>query len=385
MKRGVNGFRPERLSQVLDARGMTQAQLSAIAGVSTASISKWRKGTQEPTIEALREIANKLNVAADWFLRPPLDLDGSTKLFRSNASALKSARTFMAARQDWSKELAAILSEFVDYSDVSFPDYHFDTPLAISNNDIEQAATDCRKLWKLGLGPIPDVVLAIENAGGIVVRENTDIANIEGVSSWCEVNQRPFVYLNADKSNGFRSRFDAAHELGHIVLHRYISPDIAYVNYKEMERQAHYFAGAFLLPAETFSEEVPLVPTLDTLLALKPRWKASVAAMQMRLAALGLIDEQQQLNLWKRRSARFGGRAEPLDDQLVPEQPRLLRRTIALIIESGVMDREKLPAYVGLSSGDIENLAGLSEGYFQPIENRVVDINTVRLKRQEKP
>lgn len=381
MKRGVNGFRPERLAQVLDARGISQVQLAAIAGVSTGSISKWRNGLQEPQTDALANLARAVNVQPSWFLKPIPEFDGSVQLFRSNASALKSARALMSARHSWSKELVAEFGEFVDYPSVVFPQRSFLNPNLITNEEIELAASECRQLWRLGLGPIPDVVLAIENAGGVVVREVTGLARIEGVSSWCAVNERPFVFLSADKANGFRSRFDAAHELGHIVLHKHISPHIAQANHKEMERQAHYFAGAFLLPAETFSAEVPPMPTLDTLLALKPRWKTSVAAMQMRLAALELIDEREQLNLWKRRSARFGGKSEPLDDQLIPEQPRLMRRAVCLIVESGIMSRETIPDRVGLSPGDVENLAGLPEGYFAPVTSRVVDLDAVRLRR----
>ncbi|MBN8714277.1 MAG: ImmA/IrrE family metallo-endopeptidase [Xanthomonadales bacterium] len=381
MKRGVNGFRPERLTQVLDARGISQVQLAAIAGVSTGSISKWRNGLQEPQADALANLARAVNVQPSWFLRPIPEFDASVQLFRSNASALKSARALMSARHAWSKELAAEFGEFVEYPNVAFPERNFLDPNEITNEEIELAASECRQLWKLGLGPIPDVVLAIENAGGIVVREVTGVARIEGLSSWCAVNGRPFVYLSADKANGFRSRFDAAHELGHVVLHKHISPHIAQANHKEMERQAHYFAGAFLLPAETFSAEVPPMPTLDTLLALKPRWKTSVAAMQMRLAALGLIDEREQLNLWKRRSARFGGKSEPLDDQLVPEQPRLLRRAIAMMVEGGVFLRENIPDRVGLSAGDVQNLASLPEGYFAAGCGQVIDLSEIRLRR----
>lgn len=381
MRRGVSGFRPERLAQVLDARGISQVQLAAIAEVSPGSISKWRNGQQEPTTDALNKLARAVNVRPEWFLRPLPEFSASAQLFRSNASALKTARALMAVRHDWSKEVAAELGEFVEYPDLAFPERVYRDPKEISDEEIELAAAECREHWKLGLGPIPDVVLAIENAGGVVIREATGVARIEGLSSWCAVNGRPFVYLNADKANGFRSRFDAAHELGHVVMHRHIPPLVAQANHKEMERQAHYFAGAFLLPGETFSAELPPFPTLDTFLALKPRWKVSAAAMMKRASTLGLLDERDELNLWKRRSSRFGGKAEPLDADLPPEQPRLLRRAVGMIVEEGIMPREAIPDRIGLSAGDIENLVGLPEGYFAPVASRVVDLNAVRLRR----
>lgn len=381
MKRGVSGFRPERLNQALDARGMSQVQLATLADVSAGSISKWRNGLQEPTADALDKLAKAVNVKPEWFLRAATGFDTGIKLFRSNASALKSARAYMSVRHDWSKELAAEFGEFVEYPEVNFPVREYKDPNEVSDEDIEVAAAECRKIWKLGLGPVPDVVLAIENAGGIVVREATDKPRIEGVSSWCSVNERPFVYLNADKANGFRSRFDAAHELGHVILHRHVQEDVARANYRLMEDQAHYFAGAFLLPGETFANEVSGVPSLDTLLALKLRWKTSAAAMIKRLSVLEILDEQAELNLWKRRSARFGNKAEPYDDELTPEQPRLLKRAVTLLVEEGVNPRETIPDRVGLSAKDVEGLAGMPEDYFAPDRGQVIDLAAVRLRR----
>jgi Zn-dependent peptidase ImmA (M78 family)/transcriptional regulator with XRE-family HTH domain len=381
MKRGVSGFRGERLSQALDVRRLTQVQLASMVEVSPPTISKWRSGQQNPDPDALERLAKVINVEPDWFLRPVADTGGSALLFRSNASAHVVARALLRARHNWSKELVQGLSEFVDFPDINFPCRVFHNPSEIADEDIESAAAECRKAWKLGLGPIADVVLAVENAGGIVVREITGISQIEGLSSWSSSCSRPFIYLCADKENGIRSRFDVAHELGHIILHRYVDEGLAKSMHNEMERQAHRFAGAFLMPAETFATEVPLVPSLDTLLALKPRWKVSVAAMLMRLSALELIDEKERLNLFKRKSSRFGSKAEPLDDRFEPERPRLIRRAITLLAESNIMPIEAIPRYFGLSKGDMEGLGGLPTGYFTPKQGIVINLESVRLRR----
>ena len=58
-------------------------------------------------------------------------------------------------------------------------------------------------------------------------------------------HDRPVVVLGADKGQSDRSPFDAAHELGHLVLHR---PEHA--GTREVETQAHRFAAAFLMPAD---------------------------------------------------------------------------------------------------------------------------------------
>ena len=232
-------------------------------------------------------------------------------------------------------------------------------------------------MWRIGRAAVPDLALAIEGAGVILIREETGIAQIEGLSAWSEALGRPMVLLSADKDNGYRSRFDLAHELGHLILHKHIHRPTERDRHKQLEKQAHRFAGAFLLPAETFASEVRTPVTLDDLLLLKHRWGVSVAAMVMRLRALGIVDDDGAQTLFKRRSARWGAKSEPGDGDRSPERPRLLRRTIDLLVESNVMPLDGIPRHIGMAAHDIEMLAGLQEGYFQG-KGKVVQLARLR-------
>lgn len=379
MTKGVNDLQPARLEQALSARGLTKAQLATLVGVAATSVTKWCKGDQSPESETFHRIATELHVQPEWLTRSVLPAV-STPLFRSNAAALKSARTKLEARTEWAQELAILLGDYVDYPALNLPQRHFQDPTQISEADIEEAAEECRKLWQLARGPIQNLALAAESAGVLIVREDTEIASIEGLSCWSEMLQRPIVMLSADKANGFRSRFDLAHELGHLVLHKNIPRSDDKDRYNLMEKQAHRFAGALLLPAETFALEVRLPPNLDNLLILKQRWGVSVAAIMMRLHALGLLDDEQKLALFKRRSARWGSKSEPGDDRWEPEQPRLLRRTIELLINERIFPAEGIPRHLGVSPNDVEKLCGLRENYFSTLAD-VVDLATLRANR----
>ncbi|WP_374672612.1 XRE family transcriptional regulator [Acidovorax temperans] len=377
---GVQGFQKDRLSQILAARRLTQVQLASMVDVSPATVSKWRAGTQAPERDALERLAGVVNVTPEWFTRAP-GAKLSLPLFRSNASAHVAARAMLEARLEWAQDVAAALMEYVDYPDVNLPSRDYTEPEQITNEDIEKAACECRDLWRLGRSAIQDLALAVEGAGVIVVREETGIAQIEGLSAWSEALGRPLILLSADKNNGYRSRFDLAHEVGHLVLHRHIQRTTDNARHKLMEAQAHRFAGAFLLPAETFASEVHVPPTLDDLLLQKRRWGVSAAAIIMRLTALELLDDDGTLILHKRRSARWGGKSEPGDEDRRPEQPRLLRRTIDLLVEEKVMPLDAIPRHIGLAAGDVEALAGLPKGYFQGKTN-VVEF--ARLKATQK-
>ncbi|MET3374774.1 Zn-dependent peptidase ImmA (M78 family)/transcriptional regulator with XRE-family HTH domain [Variovorax boronicumulans] len=379
MTKGINELQPARLEQALSARGLTKGQLASLVDVAASTVTKWCKGDQAPEAETFERVASALNLRTEWLTRPMLQ-PVSTPLYRSNASALKAARAKLEARTEWTQEIAVLLSEHVDYPKVNLPQRSFQDPEQINDTDIEAAAEECRQLWQLGSGPIHDLALAAESAGIIVVREETEISAIEGLSSWSSLLGNPIVLLSADKANAFRSRFDLAHEIGHLVLHKHIPRADERDRYNQMEKQAHRFAGALLLPAKTFATEVRVPPNLDNLLILKQRWGASVAAMMMRLHALGLLSDDEKLILFKRRSARWGSKAEPGDDKWEPEVPRLLRRTVELLISEGVLPAEGVPRYLGFSAGDVEKLCGLRDNYFST-SAEVVELATLRASR----
>lgn len=380
MTKGINDLQPERLEQMLSVRGLTKGQLAALVGVAASTVTKWCKGDQSPEAETFDRLASVLNVKPEWLTRPPMKRV-TAPLFRSNASALKSGREKLEARTTMLQEVAVLLSEHVDFPPLNLPVRHFTSSDQITGAEIESAAEECRSLWQLGKGPIQDLLLAAEGAGVVVVREETEIPVIEGLSCWSEeLGGRPLVHLSADKANAFRSRFDLAHEIGHLILHKNLAPPQDREAYNLMERQAHQFAGALLLPAQSFANEVRLPVNLDSLLTLKQRWGASVAAMLMRLHALKILNSDEKLVLFKRRSARWGAKSEPGDNTWEPEKPRLLRRSIELLVSEGVLSAERIPYFLGTSTFDIEKLCHLREHYFET-PGQVMDLAMLRVAK----
>lgn len=376
MTKGIDDLQPARLEQALAARGLTKGQLASLVGVAASTVTKWCKGDQAPEADTFDRLASVLNVQPEWLTRPMLPAIAKP-LYRSNASALKAARAKLQARTEWVQEISALLNDYVDYPAVNLPERNFEDPEQISRADIEAAAEECRSLWQLGRGPIQNLALAAESAGILVVREETEISSIEGLSSWSALLARPIVFLSSDKANAFRSRFDLAHEIGHLILHKHIPRAEERDRYNQMEKQAHQFAGALLLPAETFASEVRTPTNLDNLLILKQRWGASVAAMMMRLHTLGLLSDEEKLSLFKRRSARWGSTAEPGDEKWEPEMPRLLRRTVELLVNEGIVPVERIPQHLGFSTNDVLKLCCLRDNYFRaPAE--VLDLAVLR-------
>lgn len=369
---------PERLNQALAARGFSATELAARLDVTTTTLSRWRNRAQVPSAAAMELLAKELRVTAEWLTRP-MRAAISKPNFRGSVAQLKQDRGLLQTRAEWLEEVAANFEEHVEYPDVTLPCVQARSVSEITTAMIEAAADACRKDWRMGDAPAGDILLLLENSGVIVAREETGVARIEGLSMWSNTG-RPYVLLCADKGNAYRSRFDAAHELGHLILHRYIETPTDPRAYKLMETQAHLFAGAFLLPARGFVPEIGLPVSLHGLLQLKKRWGVSVGAMILRLRALGVIDEDGYLRLIKYRSAKWGQKREPNDEDREPEQPRLLRRTLDLLASEGVIHIKALPAYMGLSAHDLESLLSLPIGY---LSHKRADIVELPIKRRE--
>jgi len=169
--------------------------------------------------------------------------------------------------------------------------------------------------------------------------------------------------LSRDKASAVRQRFDALHELAHIVLHSNIPErrlnDRAF--YKVVEKQADRLANCLLLPAQEFSEEL-YAPSLDGFLALKERWGASVGAMIMRCVSLDILDEDEARRMWINYNRRGWRNGEPLDGKIEKECPYLIRRSFELLMSEGVQSAKDILTALPFPAADLEEIADLEPG-----------------------
>ena len=361
---GTPGFIGQRLAQVREARALSGVALAELLQVDNTNISNYEKGRQSPTASVLDRMVNILKVPPAFFLRP-VPAEGKDFWWRSLSSATKSARGRARARNMWLQEIISYLQEYLDFPTLNIPTFHLpDDVHKISTNDIEDIATECRKFWRLGTGPIADTVLVLENNGVIVSRGELGAETLDAYSQAAQGSEHPVIFLGADKATAVRSRHDASHELGHLLLHRHVDPAKLRhpIYFKLVEEQAHRFASAFNLPAQGFADQL-WYPSLDAFLALKPHWKSSIAAMIVRCVQLDILSEEQARRMWIAMNRRGWRKQEPLDDRMTPEQPRLLRRSFELLVDEGIKTTDQILTDLSLGSFDIESLACLERGY----------------------
>lgn len=361
LQRGLDtagsGFVPARLISARAARGLKQNQLALEIGRSAGLVSKWENESygHSPDNNDLERLTDTLRVQPQWFFKPLTD-GQSASFFRSLRSELTGAREQTAAKLLFLHEIFSSLEDRIEFPSVDIPEIV--GPEEYRNlgfDQIDQIANRAREYWALGDDPIDDLMTIIENSGVIVGDDFLASAKLDGVSRW--FNERPVILLAKDKGTGVRRRFDAAHELGHVILHRHVTKQQLINDWRLIEDQAMAFASAFLMPDSSFAYAARDF-SLEGLADLKPTWKVSIAAMIMRLKRLELIGDTESQNLWKYYSYRKWRGNEPHDELIEIESPLNLRSGIEMLIEDGPVEIADFVKSTGLLVDDIASLTG---------------------------
>lgn len=365
MRVGVEGFDAGRFRDALSIRDRTGKDFAATLGISEMTVSRYLNGTSKPEPLVFVRMANELQLPESYFIRPSVGHEGSPVFYRSLAAATKRARGKAEVRNRWLRESWAYVNQYVSFPTVSIPEFDLPPdPAAISSEEIETIAAKVRRAWGLDAGPISNMVALLEAHGAVVSRVNLGAPKLDAFSQWGVPEYRPFVVLNGDKATAVRSRWDAAHELGHMVIHRAVSPTLLRRPeiHKLAEQQAHRFAGAFLLPADSFGRSV-YVPALSSLLVQKRIWRVSIAAMLYRMKSLKLISEDHATRVWQSYSRSGMRLREPMDDELQPEQPEVLRRSFEMVMAERNLSVQQLLEVLPFDIFELQSLLGMPLGF----------------------
>ena len=366
---------PDALTEARQAARLTQTELANRVGVSRQAISAYEQGGKSPEPEVMRKISDALDQPVSFFTKTERPSFGkcSANFFRKVGADTKRRNQACNVFSRWLASASFSFDAIANFPNVDIPEFEPADSFSSSYTDdeIEDIAEKVRQHFGLGLGPISNVLRLMEAKGVITCRFQIPDENIEAFSYWS--GERPFVFLASDKKSAVRARFDAAHELGHLCLHRWVGAEEIEDKdrLKRIEAEANRFAGAFLLPRKSFPNEV-YSPMAEAFIDLKARWKVAIQAMVYRCKDLGIFDERQVTNLYKQISYKEWRTVEPLDagpNAIQFEQPLLLRRVAQLVFESGRYKADELKSDLALSDSILEQLIGLpfsSEGSAPP-------------------
>lgn len=303
------------------ARGLTQAQLASMAGISQATLSKAESGATSLDAGKWSALATALGVPAHAFAPDVQAVEPAKVFHRRRKSAAKSTLSRLAAELTLVRMRVQALG--------------MSSQANVVRHDLEggwvmpqEVAGRVRSELALGDGPITDLIGTLERAGVIVLRWPLESVHVDAVAGWPEGGAP--VILVGEHVPAERLRFTMAHELAHAVLHR----DEANAS---QEREADAFAAEFLLPRARLVAEWP-GDDLAALKELKRRWGISLSALIRRAYDEGLMDEADYRR-WNIELSTSGmHRREP--DPIAAESPSAVRRLIEETLARGASVRE---------------------------------------------
>lgn len=289
-------FNKTRLTIARQRASLTKTELARKVDVEPRAISGFEAGQYLPAEDTVDKIARALRYPKEFFFADDIDVPRAEGVsFRSLTRMTSRQRDAAVAAGALAYVLSDWLENEFDLPDVDLPDLREDKP--------ETAAMSLRQYWGLGERPVKNMIHLLELKGVRVFSLAENSTEVDAYSVWR--GNRPCIFINTGKS-AERRRFDAAHELGHLVLHKHAAPSGL-----DAEKDANAFASAFLMPAASL-KTLGRVTTIDQLVTAKQRWIVSVAALAYRLHDLRLISDWNYHTLCVHISQRGYRKDEPV-------------------------------------------------------------------------
>ena len=306
---------PEWLTLARELRGMTQEELARKSHISQSKLSRYEGAVTNVDTDDLETLARTLGFPVPFFYQTGhVYGSGSTEIFnrrrkRVPARDLKRIHAFAnlhrvcGAKLCWAFEQVEVAEIPIMRRD------KFD--------NVSDIADALRAFWNMPAGPVQNLVAWLENASCLVHSFDFKIDKIDEVVHWIAPDP-PIILVNSS-APADRTRFSLAHALGHLVMHRDITP------YPEIEAEADEFAAAFLMPEKDILGSLAPV-TIQHLLELKQVWRVSMATLIRRARDLGVTTQRRYTSLFQQLS-RLGYRKReprPIDH----ESPRLVKMLV---------------------------------------------------------
>jgi Zn-dependent peptidase ImmA (M78 family)/transcriptional regulator with XRE-family HTH domain len=357
-------FNEKRFALARRRRGMTKKMLAERVGVSERSITGYESGTQEPEAPTIRKISEALRFPEAFFF------GDAPELLTPEVASFRSLSKMSARQRDsalGAGSVALMLNDWIESKfDLPIPDVpdlgreHValdvggarsprkgsdDYPSQAGSRDPEAAAETLRAHWGLGEQPIKNMIALLESKGIRVYSLAIDAREVDAFSIWN--GGKPFVFLNTYKS-AEHCRFDAAHELGHLVLHKH-----GQTQGPELEREANAFASAFLMPRGSVLANAPRVSTLPALVKHKKYWSVSVAALNYRLHSLGLTTDWAYRTLCIQLAEAGFRKSEP---EGAPHERSLLLEKVFLALRKEGTSKASVASQIDIEPAEINEL-----------------------------
>jgi Zn-dependent peptidase ImmA (M78 family)/transcriptional regulator with XRE-family HTH domain len=308
----------ERIKQVRELRGLTQAELAARLSVDQSFVANLEAGRRPLPDQTLKALSFQSEFPPAFFCagETPEFPEGSLA-FRAHSGVPRRSKMQAYRSAQLAFELASSLIAQVN-------------PVKVRLPRIEGPPSEAAAVFRSELGisperPIPNVLRALEKLGAIVIVLPTAPPGIFAFSLWAGANQEyPIITLIANQS-GDRQRFNGPHEARLLTKTPTGTP-------RAVENDAHRFACELLFPSRVARDEIRTPVTLASLASLKAKWGMSIQALVRHAYELKIITQRQYAYLNIQIRQKGWRTVEPV--HVPAERPRALSKMAELVYGS---------------------------------------------------
>lgn len=313
---------PDRLRKLRDNSGLTQPELAKRIGIDTSTISRWEKGSREPSLEQSIALSRSLGITLDYLLNAELNVNFQ---FRSK------------------KTLPADKKSLIDRAlvDAEMQIYYLDSAYKLA----ERLPSPFNLKYDFYQQQLPIITEQLRN----ILKLNQKITFEEFKQALSETNIHIFEWaLPLDVSgfsyrdaysiifiNGLHSKarklFTLAHEFAHILFHlgrdnKQTVVSLISSSRDPLEKEAYAFASELLMPSNMLDKIIEEVgknlKRIEVLDHISHYFNISREALFYRLVEKGIFS-------WEEKKLYFSKytiddkvpqtRVENIDEEISPE------------------------------------------------------------------
>lgn len=335
----LDNFSPSKVTLARELRGYSKKALAEKVQKTPSAITQIENGKMRPDIDTFTSIAMALAVKPSFF--SDVSVTPEACLAECNFRSKRVATQGLKKQSIAYGRLVLQLFNFLEGLGVNFPKPNVPKYGNVPLGQLERISGLVRDHWELGIIPLPTLMNVLEEHGVFVILLDANSSDLDAYSTY--IDGRPCVMVDYNKPAS-RQQFDLAHELGHLVLH-----EDSEANLVNKEREANWFAGSFLAPAELFKQECPRRWHYGAYLELKQRWYMSIQACMYRAKQLHIMTESSYR--WGMKQISMRGERMNESGEFKKTKPVLLTQALELVKDE--ISMSDITEELGLNSSEL--------------------------------
>lgn len=363
----LKDFNGKRLKSARTFRAKTIEQLSKETKINKKDLKAFEENKYIPNMENTLKLSNVLNFPKEYFYRNEnMNVIVEDSHFNTQSKLSRVEEISYREKMIIIHKIYSFMESYIKFPKENLPNKRI---MADTNiNDIESLSYKTREFWTLNNSPIVNMVNLLESNGIIISGMNVDKKGATIFTQKQRIGKevKYLISLGNDKKSAAIRNYNLAYELGYIVSSELKIPNKQF--------SADEYACAFLLPKETFLEDLSHPEDVDYYVELKKKWIVPISAMIFRAYNLGKINYKKYNYLMNEMDKRGWLVEEPLD-KMKGSSPTYLKKAVELLIENKIMSTNSIVSSleefgINLYPEDLELLMGLKKGFLSQNINK---------------